>query len=258
MRNIPVAGFPASKVNDALKILGFLPRSSPSESEIRKSFRKLAVEFHPDKVLDADDPAAVTANFQRINEAQGVLLAALAHPAAPSPTPNSRPGPGPRGLSPRGPSFSPWVRSAAPVWLDGNFEADEGPRIGRHEVTGEGPHGTFTAQIFREKKQTSLGLHVAPSTGFDCDDKTLPTPPLDSSCWENALVVHETEPNSAVDKYNRSANSWFQILLGDAILSVNGNVGATRADLLLAIMNAEGLVEIRVRRGFRRRCSTWV
>ncbi|WP_353270888.1 ankyrin repeat domain-containing protein [Wolbachia endosymbiont (group A) of Hedychridium roseum] len=46
----------------ALKILGFSPSDNPSEYEIRKAYRKLALEYHPDKHSSASE------DVQKYNE----------------------------------------------------------------------------------------------------------------------------------------------------------------------------------------------
>lgn len=47
---------------EALKILGFSPSDNPSEYEIRKAYRKLALEYHPDKHSSASE------DVQKYNE----------------------------------------------------------------------------------------------------------------------------------------------------------------------------------------------
>ncbi|WP_410542013.1 DnaJ domain-containing protein [Wolbachia endosymbiont (group A) of Myopa testacea] len=47
---------------EALKILGFSPSDNPSEYEIRKAYRKLALEYHPNKHSSASE------NVQKYNE----------------------------------------------------------------------------------------------------------------------------------------------------------------------------------------------
>ena len=64
------AALKQSKTKDYYKILG-VPRSA-GESELKRAYRRLALEWHPDKVAE-DQKEAASKKFQDIGEAYEVL-----------------------------------------------------------------------------------------------------------------------------------------------------------------------------------------
>eukprot|EP00392_Amoebophrya_sp_AT5.2_P014800 g14961.t1 len=61
------------KREDALTLLGFAPDADPDQEEIRRSYKKLALQKHPDKHPEENREAA-TKEFQALNRAKDIAL----------------------------------------------------------------------------------------------------------------------------------------------------------------------------------------
>jgi len=61
----------------ALKILGFQSGHTPTQTELKKRFRKLANSFHPDK--NSDDPETANEKFKEVNAATTFLKKELGY-----------------------------------------------------------------------------------------------------------------------------------------------------------------------------------
>jgi len=59
---------------DLYSLLSLDPLPAPSDSEIRKAYRRSALKYHPDKQRDAPDIDAVVAKFHLLQSAQDILL----------------------------------------------------------------------------------------------------------------------------------------------------------------------------------------
>ena len=65
-----------TSIEDAYKVLGVSPDAS--DDEVRKAYRKMALQYHPDRVatLGEDVKAAATKKFQEINDAKDIIYKA--------------------------------------------------------------------------------------------------------------------------------------------------------------------------------------
>ena len=64
---------PIERAN-ALRVLGFDPTSSPSETEIRRAYKQGAMKEHPDREHNRDDPKGAAKRFNALKEAHDLLI----------------------------------------------------------------------------------------------------------------------------------------------------------------------------------------
>lgn len=65
----PPARAPASGRAGHLQLLGFGPAAEPSEEDLRKAYRTMAMRWHPDRPHNRERPAEATQKFQQAKDA---------------------------------------------------------------------------------------------------------------------------------------------------------------------------------------------
>merc|ERR1712216_163514 len=65
------------RMSEPLSILGFVPDAKPSEAELKRALRDMAMQWHPDRPQNLNRIAEATEKFQAGKQAYDTLMAEL-------------------------------------------------------------------------------------------------------------------------------------------------------------------------------------
>lgn len=167
-----------------------VPRSA-SDEEIKKAYRKLAAQHHPDK------PGGNTAKFQEIQQAYETLSDPVKRQQHDNPSP----------FGPQGQHF--------------DFHFSHGPDDIFRNIFSQFSHGGFHHQV-RRNKDLRVNIVVPLATTFDNQHKTISVQTTKGERFNIDLNIPRGISNGTTIKYSQMGDNFFDTLpRGDLYVIVN-------------------------------------